>query len=252
MDTKVGYNGYPAQQPPSWDHQAPPPPQYGEYPEKGLYQQPPPQYPNAYQQQQHQLPPQPSLSTLPLGLEVEFTSWSGRHMRVTEGTRDGPLAYSADLKNRKPNMIFKAEGSANLPATVTFHTFSRSVDISINGEEFAMRTFSIWKCDFGFHSPALGGKHIIWKRPSSWNLKCMNIQCTDENGTVYARFESHSGWSGKKCGRLNILEPAAAGGKAFVDELVVTGLANVYLQIQTMMAANGSAASSAGVAAAVA
>ncbi|KAL4862348.1 hypothetical protein BDV12DRAFT_178947 [Aspergillus spectabilis] len=262
MDAKVGYNGYPAPQPSSWGQQAPPPPQYG-YPEQPpMYRQPQyPQYPSqqsSYPQQQQQqtgfstqIPQDPS-TKFPRGLEVVFTSWTGRHMRVTEETHDGPLVYSADLKTRKPHMLFKAEGSANLPATVTFHSFSRTIDININGEDMALRTISKWRYEYAFNSHALGGTQLVWKRPSSWNWKYMNIECTDENGTVYARFDSHMGWSGKKAGRLNILEPAAAGGKAAVDEIVVTGLANVYLQLSSMMAANGSAAaSSAGVAAAV-
>ncbi|KAL4876946.1 hypothetical protein BJY04DRAFT_199245 [Aspergillus karnatakaensis] len=272
MDAKVGYNGFPAQQHRSWDQpqygysqqpqgypqnypQQPPMYQQHQYPQQQYSEQS--QYPPQQQQQHHhsnfsnQIPSQPT-TQIPRGYEVVFTSWSGRHMEVTEDTHDGPLAYSADLHTRKPHMIFKAEGTAHLPATVTFHSFSRTIDISINGEAFPLRTISKWKYEYAWDAQSLGGKKLIWKRPSCWNWKYMNIECSDESGTVYARFDSHKGWSGKKAGRMEILAPAAPGGKALVDEIMVTGLANVYLQLSSMMAANGSAAaSSAGVAAAV-
>lgn len=73
----------------------------------------------------------------------------------------------------------------------------------------------------------------------------MDLECVDENGVVFAKWMAHTGWSVKKSGRLEIYEPAAVGGKEIADELVVTGLANVYLlQIQTNSA--NAAAGSAG------
>ncbi|KAL4994884.1 hypothetical protein BDV10DRAFT_175852 [Aspergillus recurvatus] len=168
-------------------------------------------------------------------------------MRVTEGTHDGPLVYAADLKNRKPHMLFQATGTAHLPATVIFHSFSRTIDITINGEEMPMRPTSKWKFEYGFTSHALSGKFLTWKR-SDW--KRMNLECVDEDGVVFAKWTSHSCWSKKKTGRLEIYEPAARGGKRAVDELVVTGLANVRLQ-QMQTAGANAAASSAGTAAAV-
>ncbi|KAL6229636.1 hypothetical protein BDW75DRAFT_224807 [Aspergillus navahoensis] len=261
MDTKMGYNGYAANTPPTWGQE----PQYG-YP-----QQPYQQYPQHYpQQHQQQYPPQPPIhqnppprlgyshspssasdptapQSYPRGLEVSFTSWSGRHMRVTEGTHEGPLVYAADLKNRKPHMLLQATGTAHLPATVIFHSFSRTIDITIDGQGMPMRPTSRWKHEYGFTSHALNGKHLTWKR-SDW--KRMNLECVDENGVVFAKWMSHSSWSKKKTGRLEIYEPAAPGGKGVADELVVTGLANVHLQ-QMQTAGANAASASAGTAAAV-
>ncbi|KAL2813349.1 hypothetical protein BDW59DRAFT_154853 [Aspergillus cavernicola] len=258
---KLGYNGYPSpSQPPAWD-QAPPPYGYpAQHPQSYQQQYPPqPQYPQSYTQQPQQQaqtnhPAMPAQNTppqsYPRGLEVVFTSWTGRHMRVTEATHDGPLVYAADLKNRKPNMIFQAEGTAQLPATVIFHTFSRNIDINIDGKEMVMRSASSWRYEFGFDSIALGGKRLTWKNTSRWTW--LNMECLDDSGAVYATFKAHKGWSGKKTGRLELQEACRAGGKGLVDEIVVTGLANVYIQIAQAVSSNSAAGAGAGVAAAVA
>ncbi|CBF71486.1 predicted protein [Aspergillus nidulans FGSC A4] len=237
MDTKMSYNGYSANPPPTWAQE----PQYGQ--PHQAYQQPYQPYQEQYPAQPpaQYPPPHPGYSqsstpawglnpkSYPRRLEVSFTSWSGRHMRVTEGTHEGPLVYAADLKTRRPHMLFQATGTACLPATVVFHNFSRTVDITINGEELPMRPTSHWK-----HSKGWTG---------------MNLECVDENGVVFAKWMAHTGWSVKKSGRLEIYEPAAVGGKEMADELVVTGLANVYLlQIQTN-SANAAAGSAAAVSA---
>ncbi|OJJ07254.1 hypothetical protein ASPVEDRAFT_46605 [Aspergillus versicolor CBS 583.65] len=227
---KMGYNGYPAYQPPFQPYQQPYP-QYSYQPAQPYYTQGPPQqqYPG------------------PRAYEVTFTSWSGRHMRITEETREGPLAYTADLHNRKPHIIFQAEGTANLPATVTYHNFRSTIDLSINGADLSLRSESKWKHQYAFDSLAIQGKHLVWKSRSC----SMNMECTDESGNVYAKFTAHNkGWSGKKAGRLEIFPAAAVGGKGLADELVVTCLANVYLILQRTTAANSAASASAGAAAA--
>ncbi|KAL4961124.1 uncharacterized protein BDV14DRAFT_181190 [Aspergillus stella-maris] len=277
MDTKHNYNGYPAA-PPSWGQDPPAPPAYG-YPQQP-YGQYPPHQPPFYDQQNGYPPqsyppqsysptppsshlsshpshsPQPSYAQaqngtaqFPRTLDVAFTSWSGRHMKVTENTSDGPLVYAADLHNRKPHMIFQATGTAHLPATVQFHCWSRKIDISINGNDVPMKGTSHWKYEYAFDSHAFPGQTFTWKRSKSWLH--MNVDCVDENGTVLAHFKASKGWSGKKAGKLEIYEAASKGGKAFTDELVVTGLANVYLQLSQTAAANSAAASSASVSAAV-
>ncbi|KAL4803087.1 hypothetical protein BDV18DRAFT_145104 [Aspergillus unguis] len=183
------------------------------------------------------------------GLEVTFTSCSGRHLKVTENTSDGPIVYSADLKSRKPHMIFQSNGTAHLPATVKFHNFSRAIDVSIHGEEMPMAA-KCWtfKHEYSFTSHAVSGKSFFWRK-ASWRY--LHLQCVDESGTVFATFRSHKSWSGKKAGRLEIMPAAAEGGQGLVDELVVTGLADVYYQMMQAMAASGTSAASASSAAAV-
>lgn len=182
----------------------------------------------------------------PRGLEVAFTSWSGRHMKVTEDTSDGPLVYAADLKMRKPHMLFQATGTAQLPASVTFHNFSRTIDLSINGEEMQMKPTSKLKFEFEFHSHALPGKKLTWLKSKEWLW--LNLDCVDESGTLFAQFKGHKSWTGKKSGRLQIYQPAE---QALTDELVVTALADVYLQLMSGLSASSAAGASAGVSAAV-
>ncbi|KAI9373921.1 hypothetical protein BJX61DRAFT_541283 [Aspergillus egyptiacus] len=199
----------------------------------------------SYQADGHSPQPEASAQAKPSGshhqdehaycrrLEVVFTSWSGRHLRVTEDTPSRPLVYAGDLKTRKPQMIF--------------HNFSSIIDISINGEEIPMRTVSKWKYEYGYDSPALGGTKLIWRRGRSWT-KWLDLECVDESGaTVYARFLTGSSWSLKKAGWLEILEPVTtmttgSNSKGLVDELVVTGLANVYLQLMQNLSASAAAA----------
>ncbi|KAL2811396.1 hypothetical protein BJX63DRAFT_276173 [Aspergillus granulosus] len=257
MDSKLGENFYYDNQPHAWGGQHP---QYP--PQQPQYQQYPPTHPQAYpayppQQQMHPQfqnsypqPPQQSLpaQSYPRTLDVAFTSWTGRQLRICENDETGPLVYAADLKSRKPHMLFQASGTAQLPASVIFHSFSRTIDISINNHEIPMRPTSKWKYEYGFDSPALGGKNLVWKKSNRW--KYLNIECVDDTGTVYAQFNMHKGLSMKKAGKLDILEPCSIS-KGLVDELVVTGLAVVYLQLMHTMSANSAAGASAGVSAAV-
>ncbi|KAL4863238.1 hypothetical protein BDV12DRAFT_202322 [Aspergillus spectabilis] len=74
--------------------------------------------------------------------QVDLTSWSGRHVRITEGHSDGPLVYAADLKPCKPHMLFQASGTSQLPATVIFRNFSRTIETNIDGEDIPMKPVS--------------------------------------------------------------------------------------------------------------
>ncbi|KAL2858508.1 hypothetical protein BJY01DRAFT_241837 [Aspergillus pseudoustus] len=159
-------------------------------------------------------------------------------MRVTEETHDDALVYAADVKTRKPHMIFQATGTSDLPATVVFHNLSWTIDVSTNGEEMPMRPGSKSKLEYSFDSRALGGRWLTWKR--SKGSKYFDLDCVDETGeVVYASWRAYKTGSGKKTGRTEILQPAAevAGDKGFTDELAVTGLANVYVQIMMIVAA---------------
>ncbi|KAL6228913.1 hypothetical protein BDW75DRAFT_246201 [Aspergillus navahoensis] len=172
------------------------------------------------------------------------------HLRVCENDETGPIVYSADLKNRKPHMLFQAEGTDHLPAAVTFHSSSWSIDISINSyNEIALRPTSKWRYEFAFASPALDGKNLTWKKSSRWEY--LNIECVDDAGTMYAQFNMHKGLSAKKAGKMELLPPCTSAPKALVDDIVVTGLADVYLQLTQTLSANSAAGASAGVPAAV-
>ncbi|KAL3455233.1 hypothetical protein BJX64DRAFT_297890 [Aspergillus heterothallicus] len=229
----MSYNNYyRLNPPPSWNQHA---------------QGSPLQKPHAPIPIQSPLPNSSSLQiqSIPRALEVSFTSISGRHMRVTSETPNGPLLYAADLRTRKPHMLFQETGfpTSTLPASVIFHNFSWTIDATINGANIPMRPVSKARMEYGFTSRALGGggnRRLTWKMPQG--ARDLDLDCVEEKtGSVFATWRAHKGWSGRKAGRMEILQPAVeaamvAGDKGAVDELVVTGLANVYLQIMQVAA----------------
>ncbi|KAL2852687.1 hypothetical protein BJX68DRAFT_265566 [Aspergillus pseudodeflectus] len=176
-------------------------------------------------------------------------------MRVNEGTKDGPLLYIIDNHNTKPHMIFHSQiqpnGAQALPsqststATASFHHFSHAIDIRINGRDMVLSRESELRFDRGFAAPSLGGKKLIWTKASKW--KHLYLNCVDEDGIVYATYRPHGGFSLKKGGMLELLGPcgvsagAGAAGKdsGLIDEIIVTALVTIVLQIRAASAATG-------------
>ncbi|RAL14724.1 uncharacterized protein BO97DRAFT_404203 [Aspergillus homomorphus CBS 101889] len=180
-------------------------------------------------------------------LNVDFTSWTGKHLEVTEGDSSSPnktLVYAADLNFRKPHMVFQATGSARLPATVNFHAFSRAIDVNINGHEIAFKPKGMLKYEAPFESPALGGKVLRWKNPKYSNPSY--LECSDEHDTVIAKFVPSSAWKLTKAGHLELDGRLPTG--PLTDEVVVTGLALAYyIMVQTRGASGASAAAASSV-----
>ncbi|PYH43744.1 uncharacterized protein BP01DRAFT_358187 [Aspergillus saccharolyticus JOP 1030-1] len=169
-------------------------------------------------------------------LNVDFTSWTNKHLAVTEGPSGAAtLVYAADLNCRKPHMIFQATGSARLPATVNFHAFSRSIDVTVNGHQIAFKPHGLFKYEAAFESPALGGPVLTWSNPKYMNPAY--LECRDAHGVVLARFIPHRGWTMTKAGCLEI-DPQVPSGPV-TDEVVVTGLALAYYIIIQNTAATG-------------
>ncbi|KAL4884901.1 hypothetical protein BJY04DRAFT_180946 [Aspergillus karnatakaensis] len=208
-------------------------------------EQPPAYQHHPHQQTQYQRDEKSTSQreTYPRGIEVAFTSWTSRHLRLTSETKDGALLYTADLKNTKPHMRIQGSSGTDI-ATVRFHRFSHSVDMSINGREILLTQGSKLSYSRGFESPSLGGKRLTWKKSSMW--KSFHLECTDESGIVYATYKPHGGFSTKKSGRLEVLEPCRAGGDAVLDELVVSALVNIYILIKMSGAAAAGAGAGAG------
>ncbi|OOF95311.1 hypothetical protein ASPCADRAFT_207794 [Aspergillus carbonarius ITEM 5010] len=163
-------------------------------------------------------------------LNVDFTSWTGKHLEVTEGDLTKTLVYAADLNLRKPHMVFQATGSARLPATVTFHAFSRTIDIEINGHSIPFKPRGTFKYEVPFESPTLG-QVFTWRNPHS--MKPWDLECRDEQNTVVARFIPSTSWSQTKAGRLEL---DGLDSALLTDEVVVTGLALAYYIITQTLA----------------
>ncbi|KAL3496841.1 hypothetical protein BJX62DRAFT_232033 [Aspergillus germanicus] len=193
----------------------------------------------------------------PRTLEIAFTSSTGRHMRVNEGTKDGPLLYIIDIHATKPHMIFHRQvqpnGTPTAPtqststATASFQHFSHAVDIRVNGRDMVLSRESRLRFDRGFASPSLGGKKLVWVKSSRW--KYLYLDCVDEDGVVYATYRPHGGVSTKKGGTLELLGPCGAGtaGKesALVDEIIVTALVTIRVRMREGSATSASGAANA-------
>ncbi|KAL3459409.1 hypothetical protein BJX64DRAFT_291235 [Aspergillus heterothallicus] len=159
----------------------------------------------------------PSAAAFSRTLDVSFTSFTKRHMRICSDTKDGPPLYTVDLHPTKPNVIFhRAQYPESPPYTASFHRLSHDVDISMNGKEIVKLT---------------------WERASKW--KSFWLDCVDDGGVVYAEYRPHGGF--KKGGVLNLLEPCVSGGEEMLDEVVVTFVVNLYMlmRIATASAAGG-------------
>lgn len=184
----------------------------------------------------------------PRTLEVKFTSWSKRHLRITEGSIEGPLVYAADLHKRKPNIVFQATGASQVPATVSFHTWSSAVDISIDGDKTTSRTTRVLKSDREFASRGLAGRTLTWKRKSYLSFSS-DFECVDPAGKVLATFYSHKGISMTRTGRFQIVGPEVLQSKRATDEVIVSGIAHVYLEYIARSSAAGAGAAGGGAAA---
>ncbi|KAL3473663.1 hypothetical protein BJX99DRAFT_233084 [Aspergillus californicus] len=93
--------------------------------------------------------------------------------------------------------------------------------------------------------PRSTGRTLPGMKSSRWRY--LNIECVDDAGTVYAQFNMHKGLTAKKVGKMELLPPCTSAPKALVDEIVVTGLADVYLQLTQTLSANSAAGVSAAV-----
>ena len=182
----------------------------------------------------------------PRNLEVKFTSWSKRHLRITDDSISGPLVYTADIHTRKPNIVFQSTSTSQVPATVTFHTWSSAVDMSIDGDTTTSRTTRLLKNDREFESRGLGGRTLKWRRRSILSFT-NDFECVDaRSGKVLATFYSHRGISMTRAGRFEISGPEVLRSKRVTDEIIVSGLAHVYLEYVARSSAAGASAGAAG------
>ncbi|KAF5865959.1 hypothetical protein ETB97_001535 [Aspergillus alliaceus] len=228
MDEKTKSGPFPLQQyypNPNAPVPSPYPSQFQPMP--GNLPYPPQPYP-VYQQPvlgHPQYPPQPYHAQGPArSLQVEFTSWTSRHLAINE-VGQGSLVYAADLHNRNPQMEFKM-GATNTPfATVHMRSLKPEMDIRLHGCEINLRVKSCMKHQTTYMSIAFPNTYLTWKCTSAF--KYLDFECVDQNSVVVARFKPHSSLSMRKLGRLDILIPPATSGAA-MDELMITGVAFMY------------------------
>ncbi|KAE8153703.1 hypothetical protein BDV25DRAFT_148987 [Aspergillus avenaceus] len=196
-----------------------------------------------------QYPPQPHHTQAPSrSFQVAFTSWTTRHISVTEMGPIGSAIYTVDLHTRKPQMIFKL-GTADAPyVTVEHRTMKTEVDIHFPGHKITLPIKARLKYKTTFASHALPNAQWTWR--STGAMKFLDFECTDQNSMAVARFKPASTWSMHKMGQMELVGPVANGGPVF-DEVMITGIAFAYYVYLTHMGAGGTAAASASAAAAV-
>ncbi|KAF7597178.1 hypothetical protein BBP40_009518 [Aspergillus hancockii] len=238
------------------------------YPPQGYYPDPnatvPPQYPDGSMPPQYPNYPQPT-SGNPLyppqpyhtqsaarTLKVDFTSWTTRHLNITDAGNPGSAISTVDIHTRKPQLVFKSGPTDAQFATVEYRSLKPEIDIKLHGRDIHLRVETRLKHETTYPSIAFPNTYLTWKSTSA--VKYLDFECIDENGVVVAKFNPHSSLSMKKLGQLDILVPSATQGAA-MDELMLTGVAFMYYVYLMHIRCSGVAAgvaSNASVAAAVA
>ncbi|KAI4169970.1 MAG: hypothetical protein LQ346_008914, partial [Caloplaca aetnensis] len=171
------------QQPFSEKHQAPP------------YPGPPMSAPNAYMRAPSPMgkpavpspsgPPAPSYNT-PRILHIYRDGITSRHMTITDMDKSHPLYQmdqnSGSLFSSKPHMtISQPSRSPNTPATtigtVTFHNWSRTIDLEFHGLPVSFESEGIFTRAYAFQSPAFG-ERLRWECDGIWgaDLVLVNVR----------------------------------------------------------------------------
>lgn len=92
-----------------------------------------------------------------------------------------------------------------------------------------------------FPSRGLGGGSLKWRSKSFLSLS-NDFECVDGSGRVLATFYSNRGISMTRAGRFEIVAPEVLQSKRVTDEVIVTGMAHVYLEYVARSSAAGAAA----------
>ncbi|OJJ31907.1 hypothetical protein ASPWEDRAFT_186153 [Aspergillus wentii DTO 134E9] len=166
--------------------------------------------------------------------KISFTSWSCRHIQVTE--HDTPL-YIADVHTRKPNMIFKTHPSETQFATVTLHALSSHTDIILDNQDTVLNLKSGFRHQANFTSRTL-------QTTLEWNTKSLmkgyDFELVDQNGTPLAQYIND--W----CHNTAKVDIFFNLNEAVIREIVVTGLALVYGRTGRLTTVNTHTGDSAG------
>ena len=140
------------------------------------------------------------------------------------------------LFSSKPHVTIVNAASNALVGTVTFHSMSRQIDLTINKKPTTLSKSGIFNSVHEFRSSALAGS-LKWKRDGLFSGG--DMICIDEKEQLFARFQA-SGWAMKKDRKFE-LSPGVGG--VLMDEIVVSGIAMIELRKrQSRSAAAGAAA----------
>ena len=108
----------------------------------------------------------------------------------SEGSGSGLYTIALHSISR-PHVIITSTSTGKDVGSITFHPFSRSISLVVNGLESEIKHKGVFKSGYIYASPTLH-QQLEWKGGATSTL-------IDEKGNAVARFESHrlQGWRGK-------------------------------------------------------
>lgn len=159
-----------------------------------------------------------------------------RHAEILDSDKQTPLyriqVNSGGLFSSKPHVTVVNAASNALVGTVTFHSMSRKIDLTINEQPTTLSKSGIFTSVHEFRSSALAGS-LKWKRDGLFSGG--NMLCIDEKEQLFARFQASR--SSMKKERKFELSPGVGG--VLMDEIVVSGIAMVELMRRAAAAGAG-------------
>lgn len=157
-------------------------------------------------------------------LHIYHHGLTRRHIQILDSDKATPLynvnSNSGSVFSSKPHIRIQNAMTGAEVGSVTFRSFSSSMDLTVHGRDFTFDKPRIFTTTHEFRSLATG-QTLKWKRDGMFaggDLKCVN-----ERGELYALFEI-SLWAMSKDGKFE-LGPAVQG--PLMDEIVVSGIAAV-------------------------
>jgi hypothetical protein len=161
-----------------------------------------------------------------LTLAVDF-SWRNLRARITDkNDSEQKSLYFVDFKTFKPNLVFKRGNEEESKfATGTLHSVSINADCEIGGKPIQLKARKRFHTEYMHQS--LTYPNTAAPVPLSWtsdaDFKTWDFICLDPQQNPVAKFSTNV-WATKKVGNIEFMGPKGAVDKAFIDEIVVTGL----------------------------
>ncbi|KAL2826427.1 hypothetical protein BDW59DRAFT_160948 [Aspergillus cavernicola] len=172
-------------------------------------------------------------------LHIDFTGWTQKPLRITDGGPNGPVVYTVDLTNRKPEMkVFAADEHQAPFATATLNVSSSKIEIQLYNHDITMSVKSRLKKEGIYESPSLENAPLMWK---SRSMKLFDFELRDGNSIPLAQFNPHPSWSLRKAGRLDCFGPSVSNGQ-LMEEIMVTAFALIHstnIQLEAATAGTG-------------
>ena len=181
--------------------------------------------------------PAPDYNT-PRILHIYLDGLTHRHLTITDMDESHPLytisQNSGTLFSSKPHMTISQTSSTppTTIGTVTFHPWSRSIDLEFHGRAIPFESEGIFTRAYAYQSPAFGEK-LRWECDGVWGADLVLVDGKDE---WIARFDA-SLWSMSKTGKIHVAN-GGIGGMA-LDEIVVSGCAMVQHQRRRRKSSGG-------------